>query len=163
MNRTIRTVAEQQELLATLLAKYEYEPISGRLKHKLKGTIQKPWTNKTSPYYKIGVRFKGKWTKIYIHIAVWAVCKGEWPKGQIDHIDNDCLDNHIENLRICSKKENELNKIHPWKPNKDTGLAGVSKTHNGFQTRFCGKNYHFNSPYEAFFHATLCGKMYAND
>ena len=160
MNRTKRTEAEQQELLATLLAKYEYEPISGRLKNKLRGTIQKPHLNGTSPYYKIGVRFKGKKVYIHIHVAVWAVCKGEWPKGNIDHIDNDTTDNRIENLRVCSQSENRMNMIHPWKPNKETGLPGVSKTHRDFQTRIGGKNKHFQSPYEAFFFAVMCGKMY---
>jgi hypothetical protein len=163
MNRTKRTEAEQQALLAYLREHYEYEPKSGRLKNKLKGTIQKLDSNRTSPYYKIGVSFKGKWTKIHTHVAIWAVCKGEWPKGCIDHINNDSKDNRIENLRECSLSENVLNKVHPWKPNKDSGLPGVIRYDKGWGTKIHGKKYHFHSPYEAFFYATLCGKMYARD
>jgi len=163
MNKTKRTEAEQQALLAYLLSHYEYEPVSGRLRNKRQGTVQKLNDNKTSSYYKIKIYFKGKVFKFYIHHAVWVVCKGEWPRNTIDHINNDPTDNHIENLRECSMGENLLNVIHPWEPNKECGVPGIEKTGLKYRTRIVGKRFSFSSPYEAFYHATLCGKMYANN
>lgn len=43
---------------------------------------------------------------------------------EADHINGDCLDNRLENLRICTHKENTCNK-GPSKNNK-TGFLGVS-------------------------------------
>ena len=78
----------------------------------------------------------------------------------IDHINGDKTDNRIENLREVSQTENNLNMLHNWKPNKDTGLPGVSPDKNGYRTTIHGKNFYFQDPYEAFFHATMCGKRY---
>ena len=36
---------------------------------------------------------------IYAHRAAWAISYGEWPKGDIDHINGDRADNRIANLR----------------------------------------------------------------
>ena len=163
MNRTKRTEAEQQALLAYLREHYEYEPKSGGIKNKRRGIRLKPIVSGTCDYSRIDLHFKGRRVSIVVHRFVWAVCRGEWPKGPIDHINNDRTDNHIENLRVCSYRENELNKIHPWKPNKDTGLPGVIISGNNYRTRINGNYYSFRSPYEAFYYATLCGKMYANN
>ena len=40
------------------------------------------------------------------HRVAWAICKGEWPSGVIDHINGDTSDNRIENLRDVSQSEN---------------------------------------------------------
>ncbi len=165
MNRTKRTEAEQQELLAYLRARYEYEPVSGRLRNKRQGTVQKP-VLRNNNYCKIEVCFKSRLIPVSVHVAVWAVCKGEWPRNTIDHINNDPTDNHIENLRECSMSENLLNVIHPWVPNIETGVPGVSKRkkrNKKYRTWIAGKMYLFYSPYEAFYYATLCGKMYGKN
>ena len=44
------------------------------------------------------------------HRVVWCLCRGEWPKEDIDHINGDGMDNRIENLRECSMMENQWNK-----------------------------------------------------
>lgn len=42
---------------------------------------------------------------------VWAYHNGDIPDGlQIDHINGDCCDNRIENLRLCTPQQNEWNK-----------------------------------------------------
>lgn len=46
-------------------------------------------------------------TKYYLaHRIAWAIHYGCWPKGDIDHIDGDGLNNRIENLRDVSHKIN---------------------------------------------------------
>ena len=46
--------------------------------------------------------------KVYprLHHIVWYLHTGEWPKQPLDHIDGDKLNNHPENLRLSSAKEN---------------------------------------------------------
>lgn len=48
----------------------------------------------------------------YVHHLVWLMHYGEWPVGQIDHINGDVLDNHVENLRLVSTAENCQNRHH---------------------------------------------------
>ena len=41
--------------------------------------------------------------------VAWAIYHGKWPKGVIDHIDGDCTNDRIENLRDVSLSENNRN------------------------------------------------------
>ena len=40
------------------------------------------------------------------HHTVWYLNTGEWPKQPLDHIDGDKLNNHPDNLRLSTNKEN---------------------------------------------------------
>lgn len=71
--------------------------------------------------YKTG-RF-GK-TTFLAHRAAWAVYYGEWPKGQIDHINGNKADNRIANLRVVSGSINCRNKTQ--RKDNSSGFAGVS-------------------------------------
>lgn len=44
------------------------------------------------------------------HRIAWMLHYGEWPKGQIDHINGIRDDNRIENLRVVTSAENAKNK-----------------------------------------------------
>jgi hypothetical protein len=44
------------------------------------------------------------------HRLVWLHVHGEWPKGQIDHINGNRDDNRIANLRDVSSSQNMLNR-----------------------------------------------------
>ena len=160
MNKTKRTAAEQQELLCYLREHYEYEPEKGALRNKRQGTVQKGRPCGTSPYLQMNVKWKGRCNNIHIHRAIWAVCHGCWPTTQLDHIDGDVKNNHIENLRECTQSENNLNKLHPWKPNARTGVPGAWVEKTLIRTKVRGKRMLFSTPYEAFFFATMCGKRY---
>lgn len=48
-------------------------------------------------------------TARYVHRLVWLYHHGEWPDGQIDHINGDKHDHRIENLRVVSNAENTQN------------------------------------------------------
>lgn len=46
------------------------------------------------------------------HRIAWAMYYGRWPKGDIDHINMDRLDNRIVNLRIATRAQNMSNRSH---------------------------------------------------
>lgn len=58
------------------------------------------------------------------HRLVWFYFTGEWPNGQIDHINHDRRDNRFENLRVVDNYENHLNR--PMLRNNTSGVMGVS-------------------------------------
>ena len=163
-NKLKRTPEERAALLAHLRENYVYEP-EGRIRHKardrpIRGKNMKPTYRNPHPYLRVNFRAGGIMQEILYHQAVWFICKGRWPEGQIDHINGNPRDNRIENLRECNQSENTLNTLLPWKPNAVTGVPGVSPNKSMFQCYIRGKNFHFHNPYEAFYWAVMCGKKY---
>lgn len=61
--------------------------------------------------HKTGYRFTEINGKSYgVHRLIWVLNHGDWPKGEIDHINGVRDDNRIENLRDVSRSENCLNR-----------------------------------------------------
>ena len=71
-------------------------------------------------------RLEGKvFSKTYkTHRIAWLIYYGEWPKNQIDHINQDPTDNRIENLRDVTQLENLKNQA--LRSNNKSGYIGVS-------------------------------------
>ncbi len=61
--------------------------------------------------------------RVYLHRLAWLLHYGQWPEGQVDHIDGDRSNNSICNLRDVDHTANAQN-IHV--ANSNTGLLGVS-------------------------------------
>lgn len=59
------------------------------------------------------------------HRLAWLYVYGEWPKNQIDHINQNKLDNRIINLRDVTDNENKKNM--PIMSSNKSGAAGVHK------------------------------------
>lgn len=59
----------------------------------------------------------------FAHRLAWLYMTGEWPAGDIDHIDHDGLNNRFANLRIVSDEINQKN-ARMSAANK-TGISGV--------------------------------------
>lgn len=58
------------------------------------------------------------------HRVAWAIYYGEWPKGEIDHINGVRDDNRIANLRDSEHCENMRNGL--LRADNKSGLKGVS-------------------------------------
>ena len=61
---------------------------------------------------------------VKLHRAAWALTYGNWPSGQIDHINGDKADNRICNLREVTNVQNKQNTGKP--ASNTSGIMGVS-------------------------------------
>lgn len=66
---------------------------------------------------------------IRAHRLAYFMVNGKWPQENIDHINNDKLDNRIENLRLATTAQNMQN-VGKYSTNT-TGYKGVVKRKNG--------------------------------
>lgn len=57
------------------------------------------------------------------HHLIWFICKGVWPKAQLDHINQIRDDNRITNLREVTVSENARNRSR--RKNTTTGEHGI--------------------------------------
>ena len=64
------------------------------------------------------------------HRLAWLYVHGEWPSGQIDHINGVKDDNRLTNLRDVSNKTNSRNQNRAHKDNK-VGALGVTTRPRG--------------------------------
>lgn len=84
------------------------------------GSTPSPTARNPKPYRIIGlagVTYKA-------HRLAWLYHYGEWPDGDIDHIDQDTLNNKISNLRISEEKVNHRNR--GMYKNNTSGCNGIS-------------------------------------
>ena len=91
---------------------------------------------------KYGLRYwrvKIKEHYIDAHRVAWAIFYGAWPDGYIDHIDGDCLNNKIDNLRIVTPRVNSQNN----KRARAGKLTGAYKRGNMYYSmiRFEGRQF----------------------
>ena len=75
--------------------------------------------NQKNDYWMLGIDYK----KHLAHRIAWLYHYGEWPKGQIDHINGNPRDNRIGNLRVVDIYAQNQNRKIP-KQNK-SGVMGV--------------------------------------
>jgi hypothetical protein len=117
------TAARLRELLL-------YDPTTGIFHWRVsrKGTRRDGLAGGVSAhgYVKIGVDRTGQQ---YAHRLAWLYMVGEWPTGEIDHINGDRADNRWANLREVTPRENKQNKRKPQRNNK-SGFLGVSISSN---------------------------------
>ncbi len=67
--------------------------------------------------------------KILAHRLAWFLHYGDWPHGQVDHINRNRTDNTLSNLRLASPAENAQNT--GLKRSNTSGFPGVVRTKDG--------------------------------
>lgn len=101
----------------------EYNPITGDLKWHSSGRGRRSDRiagNLNAAGY-LDLRVNGH--RAYGHRMAWLLTYGEWPDGQIDHINGVRDDNRIENLRVVTNKQNHTNmKRHKGNSSSVTGV-----------------------------------------
>lgn len=91
-------------------------------------------------YIKVWVEGRGQ----KAHRIAWAIYHGNWPEGQIDHINGVFEDNRISNLRVVSNSLNQRNTA--MRSNNTSGVNGVyyREKYDRWVASIClnGKNKH---------------------
>jgi len=77
--------------------------------------------NRIVGYESIRIFDRSYWS----HRLAWLHVYGEWPVGEVDHINGDRLDNRIANLRACDRQVNAQNMRR--RPKDDGVLLGVHR------------------------------------
>lgn len=105
---------------------FEYDSVTGVITWKIgnrraragdiAGSVK---VEPTNSYRKIGFNYK----ILLAHRVAWRLHYGEWPDGQIDHIDGNGLNNKINNLRVVDTVTNGRNRRQSKK--NRSGFTGV--------------------------------------
>jgi len=146
MSDDLPTAAEVRELL-------DYDPQTGRF----------TWKVKVAQNVKAGGQAGGRDARGYWRVKVggkdrgahrlaWLYMTGEWPSGEIDHIDGNPGNNAWANLRDVTKSVNQQNQRRAQVTNKSSGVLGVTwgvrQKKWRAVIRYAGKNMHLG-----YFHA----------
>lgn len=108
---------------------FAYDPDTGLLTRRITTSkkakaglvVGNPYSN---GYLRVGVGPRGACKEYLLHRLIWMMHAGEWPEGEIDHINGVRTDNRLANLRIATSGENRQNSCR-YASNK-SGYRGVS-------------------------------------
>lgn len=90
---------------------------------KLKGSVAGSLVPAGGGHKRWRVSFSGK--RCYVHRIVWLLSGNELLEGMhIDHIDRDPMNNKIENLRVATELQNQMNKS--VRSDNKSGIHGVA-------------------------------------
>lgn len=108
--------------------------VDGRIRNKRNGLLRVPDANSRG-YLRIRVQKANKYYRLMLHRCVArAFIPNPLNKKCVDHIDNNILNNHLENLRWTTHSENSLNtKLRENK--KHSIYKNVVKRNNHFLWR----------------------------
>lgn len=114
---------------------FDFNPVTGRLIWKRNDKQTSQWNGRLAGK-EAGSNNKNYW-RVHIgdkqysaHRIVWKLAYGSIPNDkQIDHINGDGLDNRLENLRLVTNRENQLNR----RADKGRAYKGVYKKGRGFK------------------------------
>jgi hypothetical protein len=102
---------------------FTYDPADGVLRWKVStryGIIPGDPVGTLSNGY---LRTKVDGLRYYVHNIVWCLTTGEWPHMEIDHRDQNKLNNRWSNLRLATRHQNRWNS--PAQHNSKSGAIGV--------------------------------------
>lgn len=107
------------------LESYKYDPNNG-LFYNRHGKLVGSYTRK---YGRLIHRGK----QIYLARLAVFLMTGDWPEGEVDHIDHNPHNNMWSNLRVCSRFDNAKNK--PKFITNKCGYKGVWKTNYSYRAK----------------------------
>lgn len=84
-------------------------------------SLKRAFTAHDAHGYLVGSIFDVKYKA---HRVAWVLVHGEWPVGDVDHINGDSSDNRASNLRLATRSENMRNRGATKRGT--SGLKGVS-------------------------------------
>ena len=116
--------------LEHLKAKVSYYPVSGLLVRR--GRAYGNWTPGSligEDYKKPYDRMKIKGREYCTHKIIWFLHYEEWPLCAVDHINRCKWDNRIDNLRLATRSQNEINKTALG---GNSEFKGVTQCHRGY-------------------------------
>ena len=70
--------------------------------------------------------------RLLVHRVCFAIAHGQWPEGQIDHIDGNRTNNRLSNLRDVMPGENSQNR-HASRSDSSTGVLGIRPMRHRWQ------------------------------
>lgn len=121
-----------EQLLSLKHAQELFDLVDGSLINKVsRGRRAKPGMVAGTPNGDGYLRVMVKRTQYRVHRIVWLMVYGQWPKGQIDHINGIRDDNRVENLREVTAQGNQRNQH--IRVDNTSGITGVA-AENGFWT-----------------------------
>lgn len=127
-NRLISLVKPNQ---MNLLEVFEYDEITGELRHKL-DTISSSKGDLATYAHSAGYLQVSLGRQEYLaHRIIWMMKTGSWPL-QVDHEDHDRTNNKWLNLREVPSRQNQMNMSH--KKSNSSGTTGVRVLPSG---KFC--------------------------
>lgn len=110
-----------QEVLKELIY---YNPDTGKFRWKVYRNYNAK-KGQIAGYQRNGYIIIGINGTLYLaHRLAFLYMTGEWPNDQVDHINNKGIDNHWNNLRNATNRENSCNQTNP-KSNNESGYLGV--------------------------------------
>jgi len=126
------------EFLKYISSLVDYDPITGAMLWKERDCSVKDsvrWNSRYAGkeagtlddkgYRRILIKsFDGRPRRIRVHQVAWFILSGSAQSGEIDHINQDKLDNRAANLRDVSKSINQRNGTR--KANNTSGVTGVT-------------------------------------
>lgn len=99
--------------------KFRYDPETGIIYRSFLSGWKATGTLQSHGYIKL--KLDGK--LVAAHRLAWRLYYGEWPLGEIDHINRDKADNRIANLRDVTRSVNRQN-VGTY-GNNTSGITGV--------------------------------------
>lgn len=103
--RTQRLGKSEGDAFALVRNRFRYEPETGEFFHRIGWRAEQRAGFIASGYWTVSLLNR----HIRAHRIAWLYVYGEWPKGLIDHINRDKLDNRIANLRVVDFIGNAAN------------------------------------------------------
>lgn len=135
------TVAELRDALA-----YDAETGIFRWRHDRASTARAGQIA-GSPCHPRGYRFiRVNYSRFLAHRLAWFYVYGEWPAGEVDHVNGKTDDNSIKNLRLATRQQNVWNGAA--KSNNAFGMRNIRPKGSAFFVHFSrGNKRIFNKSY----------------